>query len=93
MGLLKEQGSSKAHFDLKGKTISIDRRLYDELRERFFEFDENDCKAFIRPILTKGSLETGFTCPNLDVYIENTPAEVLSAVIEQGARLRRESLR
>ena len=93
MGLLKEQGSSKVSFDLKGKTINIDRRLYDELRERFFEFDEDDCKDFLATMLTKGDLEDGFTCPDLDTVIETYSESDLSRLIEEGARLQRKAMR
>ena len=81
-----------AQFRLRGKTITIDKELYDEMRDRFFTFDEDDCKYFLRAMLTEGSLDNGFSYPDIDAIIDAYPADKLSALISEGAGLQRKMM-
>ncbi len=81
-----------AQFTLKNKTITIEDELYDFLKKRYYEFDEEDCKDFISAILTTGDFDTGFSCPDVDKIIDEKSESELSDLISRGAELRRRSM-
>ena len=70
--------------ELRGKRIFVRDDLYKFFTDRLFEFDEDDCKAFIRPMLTEGTLEAGMTNPNVEEFIDNNNEKEISKIMEKG---------
>ncbi len=78
-----------AQIKLRNKTINIDEMLYEDMKKRLFDWDEQDCIEFLRIALTKGTLTTGLTCPDLESFISSKNENELSALVARGAELQK----
>ncbi len=85
-----EQNKPFEQFQFSGKTLKIESLLYQEMKERGFVFDEEDCLFFLDIATTQGDFDNGFSTPDLEAMIREFPEEKLSALIERGAQIQRE---
>ena len=79
----------KVNIIFRGKNIPIDKKLYTEMKERMFDFSEEDCNFFLEVATTSGDLDTGFSTPDIETLINNSSEAELSHLIEEGAKAQR----